>query len=288
MRFWLDRGVDGFRVDVIWHDQGRPVPRQPAQPRLSARRSRHIAQLRARSIPPTSPRCTTSSRGMREVLDELPRPRAHRRDLPADRAAGRLLRRDGSTALHLPFNFLLISLPWQRAAIATLIDALRGRAAAGRLAQLGARQPRPAAHRGRIGLDQARVAAMLLLTLSGTPTIYYGDEIGMPRRGHPPDRVQDPFERTCPGSGVGETAPAPPCSGMPRPMRGFPGRALAAGSARIRERQRRARAARSHVHLQSLPPADRGASTVAVVAGGPLPAHRGDRGPANVRPRARA
>ena len=37
LRFWLRRGVDGFRVDVIWHDdQGRSVPRQPAEPRLRA------------------------------------------------------------------------------------------------------------------------------------------------------------------------------------------------------------------------------------------------------------
>jgi alpha-glucosidase len=31
----------------------------------------------------------------------------------------------------------------------------------------------------RVGIEQARVAAMLLLTLRGTPTIYYGEEIGM-------------------------------------------------------------------------------------------------------------
>ena len=39
-------------------------------------------------------------------------------------------------------------------------------------------RPRIAA---RIGLAQARIAAMLLLTLRGTPTIYYGDEIGLRR-----------------------------------------------------------------------------------------------------------
>ena len=50
---------------------------------------------------------------------------------------------------------------------------------------------------------QARVAAMLLLTLRGTPTLYYGDEIGMRDVPIPPDRVQDPFEKNVPGMGLG-------------------------------------------------------------------------------------
>ena len=44
---------------------------------------------------------------------------------------------------------------------------------------------------------------MLLLTLRGTPTLYYGDEIGMHNVPIPPDRVQDPFEKNVPGLGLG-------------------------------------------------------------------------------------
>jgi alpha-glucosidase len=44
----------------------------------------------------------------------------------------------------------------------------------------------------RIGPAQARVATMLLLTLRGTPTCYYGDELGMQDVPIPPERVQDP------------------------------------------------------------------------------------------------
>ena len=46
----------------------------------------------------------------------------------------------------------------------------------------------------RVGPEQARVAAMLLLTLRGTPTLYYGDELGLPDVAIPPERVQDPWE----------------------------------------------------------------------------------------------
>ena len=44
---------------------------------------------------------------------------------------------------------------------------------------------------------------MLLLTLRGTPTLYNGDELGMPMAHVPPDRVLDPFEANVPGLGLG-------------------------------------------------------------------------------------
>jgi len=55
----------------------------------------------------------------------------------------------------------------------------------------------------RVGPDQARIAAMLLLSLRGTPTLYYGDEIGMHQVAIAPDQVRDPFEKNVPGIGVG-------------------------------------------------------------------------------------
>jgi alpha-glucosidase len=61
-------------------------------------------------------------------------------------------------------------------------------------------QPRIAS---RIGEARARVAAMLLLTLRGTPTMYYGDEIGLQNVPIPPERVQDPWEKNEPGLGLG-------------------------------------------------------------------------------------
>jgi alpha-glucosidase len=61
-------------------------------------------------------------------------------------------------------------------------------------------QPRIAT---RIGRAKSRIAAMLLLTLRGTPTMYYGDEIGMTDGTIPPAEVQDPAEKNEPGKGLG-------------------------------------------------------------------------------------
>ena len=55
----------------------------------------------------------------------------------------------------------------------------------------------------RVGPEQARVAALLLLTLRGTPTLYYGDEIGMHDVDIPTALIQDPYEKNVPGRGLG-------------------------------------------------------------------------------------
>src|SRR5678809_1416797 len=73
----------------------------------------------------------------------------------------------------------------------------------------------------RIGDAQARVAAMLLLTLRGTPTMYYGDEIGMHDVPIPPDRVQDPFEKNVPGLGLGRDPARTPMQWTPGEATGF-------------------------------------------------------------------
>src|SRR5262245_31899046 len=74
------------------------------------------------------------------------------------------------------------------------------RPAAGPIGSGNHDQPRIAA---RVGEAQARVAAMLLLTLRGTPTMYYGDELGIGKVVIPHQAVRDPWERNEPGLGLG-------------------------------------------------------------------------------------
>jgi alpha-glucosidase len=73
----------------------------------------------------------------------------------------------------------------------------------------------------RVGAEQARVAAMLLLTLRGTPTLYYGDEIGMHQVAIAPDQVRDPFEKNVPGIGVGRDGCRTPMQWSAAPYAGF-------------------------------------------------------------------
>ena len=79
----------------------------------------------------------------------------------------------------MPFHFGLIGAKWDACTLAAMIAGYEAALPSGGWPNwvLGNHdRPRIAA---RLGEAQARVAAMLLLTLRGTPTVYYGDEIGI-------------------------------------------------------------------------------------------------------------
>jgi alpha-glucosidase len=103
--------------------------------------------------------------------------------------------------LHMPFNFGLLNVDWRAQAVREVVDSLEEALPQGAWPNyvLGNHdEPRLASRYGR---EEARVAAMLLLTLRGTPTIYYGDEIGMVDVPIPPERLQDLWGETLPRMG---------------------------------------------------------------------------------------
>jgi alpha-glucosidase len=201
LRFWLDRGVDGFRVDVIWHlikDAAfRDNPPNPAYQPNQAEINRFLQVHSA-----DQPEVHEVVSEMRRVLEEYPeRVLIGEIYLPLERLVA-YYGQDLAGA-HLPFNFQLIHTAWNAREIAALIDEYEAAVPAGGWPNwvLGNHdQPRIGA---RVGPQQARVAAMLLLTLRGTPTMYYGDEIGIGRVEIPPEAVQDPWEMNEPGLGLG-------------------------------------------------------------------------------------
>ena len=197
MRFWLRKGVDGFRVDVMWHlikdDALRDNPPNPDY-REGEPPYRRLLPLYSADRPEVH----EVVRGLRAVVDEFPaRVLIGEIYLPVERLAA-YYGRDLAGA-HLPFNFSLLETPWRAPAIAQLIDSYEAALPAGGWPNwvLGNHdRPRLAT---RIGPEQARVAAMLLLTLRGTPTLYYGDEIGMRQSALPPDAARDPAALHVPG-----------------------------------------------------------------------------------------
>jgi alpha-glucosidase len=104
---------------------------------------------------------------------------------------------------HLPFNFQLIFAAWKAQDIARIVQEYETALPAGGWPNwvLGNHDQKRIAT--RVGTKEARVAAMLLLTLRGTPTLYYGDELGMQDVLVPPDRARDPWEKNEPGLGLG-------------------------------------------------------------------------------------
>lgn len=190
MRFWLDKGVDGFRVDVIWLMLKDAALRdEPPNSEWDGvdpfNRLRHIYTQNL-------PEVHDLIRQMRAVMDEYDeRVMIGEIYLPFDE----LMTYYGAAfdECHLPFNFHLIyGGDWQATAVRQMVDAYEAALPEGAWPNwvLGNHDQHRIAT--RVGEAQARVANMLLLTLRGTPTSYYGEEIGMVDGVIPPEYVQDP------------------------------------------------------------------------------------------------
>jgi alpha-glucosidase len=200
MRFWFDRGVDGFRVDVMWHlikdDQFRNNPLNPHYD--GSHPYRRLIPIYQEDRPEAAD-VVALMRGVAEEYDE--RVILGEVYLPVERLVA-YYGAEGQGA-HLPCNFQLLTEPWNARRLAEVIEGYERvlpRRAWPNWVLSNHDFPRIAS---RVGPEQARVAAMLLLTLRGTPTIYYGDEIGMSDVAIPEELMQDPKARNMPGFGLG-------------------------------------------------------------------------------------
>jgi alpha-glucosidase len=201
MRFWFRRGVDGFRVDVIWHlikdDAFRDNP-----PNAGFRGTDPPHHRLVPLYTVDRPEVHDVIAEMRRVADEFPsRVLIGEVYLPLERLVayyGRDL-----AGVHLPFNFSLLSASWRAPVIAGLIGEYEAALPARGWPNWVLGNHDRARIASRVGPDQARIATMLLLTLRGTPTIYYGDEIAMKEVAIAPGQVRDPLEKNIPGQGLG-------------------------------------------------------------------------------------
>lgn len=258
MRFWLAKGVDGFRMDVLWllikdaefrnnppnpeyhggmHDFAATLPVYN-----SNRPETHevVAEMRGLmdSYGPTLPEPVDaeSMRGgtmaereaasHRVLIGEiyLPLPELVQyygtpaRRGPAELPAPETQELNGA---NLPFNFHLIQTQWNAAAIAEIIRNYERLLPPGGWPNyvLGNHDQKRLA--SRVGTRQARAAAMLLLTLRGTPTMYYGDELEMEDVPIAADQVRDPAEKNEPGKGRGRDPERSPMLWVNAPNAGF-------------------------------------------------------------------
>ncbi len=202
MRFWLERGVDGFRIDVahfvIKHPEFADNP--PAPPG-------HISGLQARY--PYDTQLHVNDVGRPEVHQVFREMRALVDEYPDRYTVGEITEHDpekwasyygDGDELHMPFNFSMMHLEWDAAAfrdsVLTIEEAVPDDAWPNYVLS-NHDVVRIASRVGKAA--RTRVAMMMLLTLRGTPTLYYGEELGMPAVAVPEERQQDPWGIREPG-----------------------------------------------------------------------------------------
>jgi alpha-glucosidase len=177
LRFWCDRGVDGFRIDVVQKiakdplmrdaEPGEPVPWEDWQPTIHER----LRRLRA---------------VVEEYPDRMLVGEVYLLDLK--RIVSYV---NSGDQLHLAHNFVFLHLPWDAAAFRATIDgfeALSSEAAWPAWFLANHDHPRVAS---RFGERQARAVLVMLYVLRGTPFVYQGEELGLPDAEIPPERIVD-------------------------------------------------------------------------------------------------
>lgn len=172
LRFWLDRGVDGFRADVV-----HLIGKDPALPdRQGDLAERHIVSDH------NDARAHPLLMGIRLVLDSYDGDRAMVGEVNLRTAELLAPYYGDGDELHMVFNFSLLFAKWDAGRWQQLIaeaEAAFGSSATWPVWVLS-NHDRPR-HRTRYGGSEhkARVAALVLLTLRGTPFLYAGEELGL-------------------------------------------------------------------------------------------------------------
>lgn len=191
MRFWLDRGVDGFRVDVVLRlAKDREFRDEPPNPGYRPGVDpvyNSLLHIHTRDVDHVH----DYVREMRSVIDEYgDRLFIGEIYLPIDR----LMRYYGEAdETHLPFNFGLVTEALDAGTVGDYIAAYLAAIPPHGWPNwvLGNHDVSRVASRLGGGDAGARLANLLLLTLPGTITLYYGDEIGMIDGEIPPEAVVD-------------------------------------------------------------------------------------------------
>ena len=226
LRFWLERGVDGFRLDVanyiLKDPQLRDNPPNPDRALIHKARGDYDSQLHIHDR--AHPDVHVILQKMRALLDGYSSQNSH---LSIGELAVFSLEEWASyyganlDELHLPFNFSLLGAEWTAQAIRQIVELSEAVVPPGAWPNyvLGNHdEPRVAS---RFGKRPARTAMLLLLTLRGIPTLYYGDELGMSNVEIPPEHIQDPQEKNVPGVGLGRDPARTPMQWNASPNAGF-------------------------------------------------------------------
>lgn len=195
LRFWLDRGIDGFRIDVA-HGMAKPA----GMPDMDISENKLLANS-DNDLRFDNDGVHDIHRRIRSIIDEYPDAVTVGEVWVEDNERfGAYVRPD---ELHLAFNFRLAEVPFDAAAVRAAIEnsmaavAGVGGAPTWTLSNHDVEREVTRYGDGAIGLARARAMALVELALPGTIFVYNGSELGLPNVDLPDEVLQDPvWERS--------------------------------------------------------------------------------------------
>ncbi|MDQ3653994.1 MAG: alpha-amylase family glycosyl hydrolase [Chloroflexota bacterium] len=201
VRFWLERGVDGFRIDVANFIMKDPDLRDnPPNPTAGSSSYKYLGwydtQLHLNDK--GHPDIHQVYRRLRTLLDSygvdsdrVALGEIHLFEWPEWTRHWAAYYGSALDELHLPLSFTLMGLPWDARRFQSAINEVEAAVPDGAWPNLALGSHDEARVASRFGAARAGTAIMMLLTLRGTPIIYYGDELGMTNVTVPLDLAQD-------------------------------------------------------------------------------------------------
>ncbi|TGM84542.1 glycoside hydrolase family 13 protein [Leptospira levettii] len=197
MKYWLDMGVDGFRLDVVNLYVKDEFFRNNASYFMKGPRP---YDKQVHTYDRDRPEMHGILRRMRKLLDSYSEKRMFVGEIMQDFPGNVLLpatycgRND---ELHLAFNFMFLFSPWKAERFYQIVKDFESALGEDNWPNYTLSNhdfPRHITRyeKGDETLDRAKLAACMMLTLRGTPFLYYGEEIGMKRQKVPFNKIQDP------------------------------------------------------------------------------------------------
>lgn len=207
LTFWLERGVDGFRVDAVrWMSKDLTFQDNPLNPNFDTSTDGDTYQSQIQANSQYGSELFTYLQEITSAVEKYPDAIVIFEDYPDSNNHIKEymnLYKYVDPEIAAPINYDGISTDYDVKKLESCIVGFQKALAANYRPFYGFGNHDKSRLASRVGRDHARLIAVLQLTLPGLPVVYYGDELGMQDVPISAEQVQDPFEKNQPGLGLG-------------------------------------------------------------------------------------
>lgn len=204
LRFWISKGVSGFRTDAFPHVFKDPeLHDEPSNPNYDESMWSWHKLIHTKTM--DLPELAKLYDWFEQVFAEFPERKLFllTEDFFADAKQLKWHYAHSNNEYFAPLNLQLPGMDWDAKKYQDFFDNYYGLLEDDEWPNITMGNHDNKRMVDRIGVENIRAAALMLMTLRGLPVIYYGEELGLSNVVIPPEKAQDPFELRDPNKGNG-------------------------------------------------------------------------------------